>query len=52
MTIAGKQDLECPSILVLFFINYCSIFHMNNCKPTFAQPCVVATSCVSTIISQ
>ena len=25
-------------ILVLFFINYCIIFHMNNCKSTFAHP--------------
>ena len=26
-------------IPVLLFINYCIIFHMNNCKPAFAQPC-------------
>ena len=25
-------------ILVLLFINYCIIFHMNDCKPTFAPP--------------
>ena len=24
-------------ILVLLFNNYCIIFHMNNCKPTFAH---------------
>ena len=25
-------------ILVLSFIHYCMIIHMNNCKPTFAPP--------------
>ena len=29
---------ETPFILVLLFINYCIIFHTNNCKPTFAPP--------------
>ena len=27
-------------ILVLLFINYCNIFHLNNRKPTFAPPCI------------
>ena len=27
--------------LVLLFINYCIIFHRNNCKPTFAPPCIL-----------
>ena len=27
-------------ILILLFIKYCIIFHMNNCKPTFAPPCI------------
>ena len=27
-------------ILVLLFINYCIIFHMNNRKPTFANSCI------------
>ena len=27
-------------ILVLLFINYCVIFHMDNCKSTFVPPCV------------
>ena len=26
------------SVYYLLFINYCIIFHMNNCKPTFASP--------------
>ena len=30
-------------ILTLLFINYCTISHMNNCKPTFAPPCISAT---------
>ena len=38
----GKSRLSCEYmkqfILVLLFINYCVIFHMNNCKPTFALP--------------
>ena len=25
-------------VLLLLFINYCIIFHRNNCKPTFAHP--------------
>ena len=25
--------------IFLFFIDYCIIFHTNNCKPTFALPC-------------
>ena len=38
----GLQLWVCDTefILVLLFINYCIIFHMNNCKPTFAHPCV------------
>ena len=27
-------------ILVLLFISCCIIFHVNNCKPTFAPLCV------------
>ena len=27
-------------ILVLLFTNYCIIFHTNNCKPSFAPPCM------------
>ena len=27
-------------ILVLLLMNYCIGFHMNNCKPTFASPCM------------
>ena len=26
--------------LFLLFINYCVIFHTNNCIPTFAPPCI------------
>ena len=28
-------------ILLLIVINYCIIFHRNNCKPPFAPPCVI-----------
>ena len=28
---------ETEFILVLLFINYCIIFHMNNYKPTFVH---------------
>ena len=28
-------------IFVLLFINYCIIFHTNNCKHTFAPHCVI-----------
>ena len=31
-------------ILVSLFINYCFIFHTNNCSPTFAPPCNVSPS--------
>ena len=31
---------EIQFILVLVFIHYCIIFHTNNCKPTFAPPCI------------
>ena len=31
---------ETEFILVLLHINYCIIFHTNNCKPTFAPPCI------------
>ena len=27
-------------ILVLLFIIFCIIFHTNNCKTTFAPPCI------------
>ena len=27
-------------IIVLLFVNYCIIFHTNNCKPTFVPPCI------------
>ena len=27
-------------ILVLLCINYCIVFHTNNCKPTFVPPCI------------
>ena len=33
------QACETQFILVLF-INYCIIFHTNNCKPTLAPPCI------------
>lgn len=29
------------SILVLLFMNHHIIFHMNNCKSTFALPCIL-----------
>ena len=25
----------------LLFVNYCIIFHTNNCKPTFALPYII-----------
>ena len=28
-------------MLGLLFIYYCIIFHMNNCKPTFAPPHII-----------
>ena len=31
-------------ILVLLFINYCIIFHMNNYKPTFAPSCITGAT--------
>ena len=31
-------------ILVLSFINYCILFHMNSCEPTFAHSCIY-TNC-------
>ena len=31
---------ETQFILVLLLINYCILFHMNNCKPTFAPTCI------------
>ena len=34
----SEQDTEFT--LVLLFINYCIIFHVNNCKPTFASPSI------------
>ena len=39
----GLQLWICTTdfIFVLLFINYCISFHMNNCKPTFAPPCVI-----------
>ena len=27
-------------LVLLLFINYCIIFHMNNYKPTFVPPCI------------
>ena len=32
-------------ILVLLFINYCIIFHMNNRKSTYAPPRVMSEDC-------
>ena len=32
--------------LVLLFINYCTIFYMNNCKLAFALHCIVPTFCL------
>ena len=29
--------------LVLLSINYCSIFHTDNCQPTFAHPSICAS---------
>ena len=37
----GVQSTEFT--LVLSFINYCVIFHVNNCKPAFAPPCTHAS---------
>ena len=31
---------ETEFILVSSLINHCIIFHMDNCKPTFAPPCI------------
>ena len=38
----GSQFWVCEIqfVLVLVFIDYCIIFHTNNCKPTFAPPCI------------
>ena len=42
----GKSRLTVVSrkpefILVrVLFVNYCIIFHVSNCKPTFAQTCI------------
>ena len=36
---------ETQFILILLFINYCIIFHRNNCKPTFVPPCVCVCVC-------
>ena len=33
------------SLFLLLFINYCIIFHMNNCKPTFVHPCIKLQLC-------
>ena len=35
LTVVSTQNTEC--ILLLLFVNYCIIFHMNNCKSTFAH---------------
>lgn len=34
--------LETEFVLLLLFINECIIFHMSNCKPTFAPCCIIA----------
>ena len=31
-------------ILVLLFVNYCSILHTNHCKPAFAPPCILSVN--------
>ena len=32
---------ECTKQFILaLIIRYCIIFHTNNCKPTFAPPCI------------
>ena len=37
-TVVSEQNTE--YILVLLFINYCVIFHVNNCKPISALPSI------------
>ena len=36
-TVLSTQNTE---FILVLFINYRIIFHMNNCKPTFAPPCM------------
>ena len=31
-------------ILVSLFINYCIIFHTDNCNPILAPPCIYSTN--------
>ena len=39
-------------ILILLFINYCTSFHTNNCKPTPAPPCIVRKKQLAVISRQ
>ena len=48
----GVQLWVCKTqefILVLLFSNYCTIFHMNNCKPTFVPPYSMGIQALSVI---
>ena len=40
-TVLSMQNTEFSLISLL--INYCIIFHMNNCKPTFSHACINST---------
>lgn len=32
--------------LFLYFINYCIVFHRNNCKPTSGPPSIIQGNCL------
>ena len=46
----AKGGLQCEHakqfVVVLLFINYCIIFYMNTCKPTFASPFTEWFNCI------
>lgn len=41
-TVVRRQNTE--FVLILKFINYCIMFHADNCKPILAPPCRVNPS--------
>ena len=43
---------ETEFILVLLFTNYCLVFHMTNCKSTFASSCTLSLNEGITLMSE
>ena len=38
-------NIRNTEFILLLFINYCIIFHINSGKPTFAPPCIQTLTC-------